>query len=53
MVLTMAFHEVKTGLSLEFENEIKTSRIEDGVSRLHREFLARWLQPRNNFLQPA
>ena len=53
MVLTMAFHEVKAGLSLEFGNEIKTSRIEDGVSRLHREFLARWPQPRNNVLQSA
>lgn len=40
MMLTMAFHEVVVGLILEFENEIKTSRIEVGVSRLHREFLA-------------
>tara|TARA_Y100000588_G_scaffold179941_2_gene193791 strand:- start:5499 stop:5738 length:240 start_codon:yes stop_codon:yes gene_type:complete len=51
MVLTMAFHAVVAGLSLEFENEIKTSRIEAGVSRLHREFLAPWPQPQNNFLQ--
>jgi len=53
VVFTMAFHEVMAGLSLEFENEIKTGRIEAGVSRLHREFLASWPQPRNNFLQPA
>ena len=51
MVLTMAFRAVIVGTSLEFENEIKTDRIEASVSRLHREFLARWLQPRNNFLQ--
>jgi hypothetical protein len=49
--LTMAFHAVIAGSSLEFENEIKTSSIEAGVSCLHREFLTRWLQPRNNFLQ--
>ena len=51
VVLTMAFHAVIAGLILEFENEIKPGRIEAGVSRLHREFLARWLQPQNNFLQ--
>ncbi len=51
MMLTMAFYAVVAGLNLEFENEIKTSRIEAGVSRLHREFPTRWLQPQNNFLQ--